>query len=192
MAWSPNTPLATDLISTSQPLLLGNFQALDGWSQVDHSMVAAGVNNGYHFKVTFAPQPAAPAFPVGYDGMYSILNTQTGVNDIFINRADAFNFPMTAAANTTGANVDGYAYLPGGVLCKWVIVNAVAGANTYVWAVNPNVPAFTGVGFRPIILLQGSVAGNVLSLTNNTLLQFTYNSTLNDVHVQAFAFMKVF
>ena len=74
MVFNPNRPIATELLSDSQPLLLSNNQDLDTSFGIDHYKFSdATANNGFHNKVTTPSYVATP--PTG-------LPPVTGANPI--------------------------------------------------------------------------------------------------------------
>jgi len=125
MPWLPNIPQAPDRLSASQPQILGDFQALEAWSIVNHSSPAAApATLGQHTFLTLFPQALAPA---------GNLITANNVN-LYV---DNVNEPQVKR----GANVpvpwlnknlvvfDGWSYLPSGLVIKWrTIQNGVGGA----------------------------------------------------------------
>lgn len=135
MAWNQNVPQPTDDLDKSQADLLGNFQSLN-W-----------VGNGY---ADIAVQAGAPTFAAGNNGIYSLLNGTTGVNELYVHHQtnDApTDVPFTASkmSNTAIASCDsGWAYMPSGILIKWG-KQAVATAGSYQTidvATNSGGPAF--------------------------------------------------
>lgn len=181
MAWVPAIPQATDFISASQPLILGNFQALNTWTQVDHSLPDAGVaSNGYHKRVTFTPQLADPDFPDGYTGLFSILDAVSGLNGVSIRYPTGVVKPFIGGINRDGliGGNDGVFWLPNGALAKYnYIAGAGAGGGTITFTTNANQPAFTNppyVFVQPGFSIISSVA---INMTATTALDFTYVSS---------------
>jgi len=110
MAYTQNTPLATQKINSSQPIILENFTLLN----------PAG--NGY---MEFLLKGTAPTFGASSNGMYTFLNTDTTKDELYVKKHsnDApTTIPFTASkmSNSTMANsVNGWCYLPSGLLMKW-------------------------------------------------------------------------
>lgn len=111
-------------LGATRNLVLGNFNSIDEGFIVDHvDYNTAG--QGKHNKITFPVQNAAPMFAAGEEGLYNLLYATTGKNEIFVhkqNQAGTVDIPFTASAmsNVVQANcVNGWSYLPSGLLIKW-------------------------------------------------------------------------
>lgn len=119
MAFNANIPQPTDQLDQSQADILANFQALEGFG------------NGYADLSVLA---GAPVFSAGNNGVYSLLNATTSVNEIYIHKqtVDApTDFPITASkmSNTAIASCDnGWGYSSSGMLMKWGVVNVTTNA----------------------------------------------------------------
>lgn len=112
-----DTPLAASRIKDTQPLIRANFQDINTLINVDHFTFGAP-NQGKHKKVTLPDQGIAPAFAGSDVGLWSqvpVATNLTGVNELFIRRSDGSSTPFTAFV----AGVEGWTYLPSGVLLKW-------------------------------------------------------------------------
>lgn len=162
MAYNPNIPQPTDLLSQSQSDILNNFQALGVWVDVDHVDFGAP-DEGKHSRVTFPVQAPAPAFLAGEIGLYSFLNTNTTKNELYLVNSSApqVTTPITASllslSPTPGNNVDGWTYLPSGILIKWG--SGTANGNTaFLFPVSVNVPAFAGVLSMQVTTYTNNVA----------------------------------
>ncbi len=79
MTFTPNIPFANNNPSTDQPLMEGNYNAINNWVVIDH----IGFNNvghsGKHLQVQFDTNPNYIAPPAAPTGNNSILYTQAGV-----------------------------------------------------------------------------------------------------------------
>lgn len=110
MAYTANCPQANQQISQSQPLIQANFMAL------------AAFGNGY---ADFPVQSSAPSLSSGDTGLYTLANSETTKNEMYIVKpsVDApTNIPFTASSmsdNTMALSVNGWSYLPSGLLMKW-------------------------------------------------------------------------
>jgi hypothetical protein len=155
MAYSANIPQPTDLLSQSQPLILGNFQAIQTGFDIDHvSFDASG--EGKHKKVSLPPQSPAPTFDAGDVGLYSFLSPVTAKNELYINKTNQVTvkqIPATASilsvtsAPANGAS--GWTYLPSGILIKWgtATVTSTSGTpnQTVTYPVAATIPVFNQV-----------------------------------------------
>jgi hypothetical protein len=149
MAYNPNIPQATDVLSQSQGDLLNNFMAINTFVIVDHAGFS-DPNEGKHNKVTFPVQNPAPTFLAGEIGLYSFLNPVTSANELYVanSASPSVATPMTASILSTNANpgnnVSGWTYLPSGLLLKWG--NVTANGNTaFLFPVAADIPVFTNV-----------------------------------------------
>lgn len=110
MAYTANTPQASQQISQTQSLIQANFMALSSFG------------NGY---AELSNQVAAPSFSAGSDGLYTKTFASTSTNELFVHRqgtAALTEVPFTASkmSNNAAASCDdGWTYLPSGLLMKW-------------------------------------------------------------------------
>jgi hypothetical protein len=142
VSWNPNIPQATDVVAQSQPQLLGNFGALDTWASVNHVGIGAASFSGEHTVVQMVLQGADPALNAGEVAIYNKTLTLTGVNELFVSKqATGTVIPMTAAVL---GGVDGWSYLPSGLLMKWGTRNINGTANV-TYPAGAGYPAFTSV-----------------------------------------------
>lgn len=128
MAYDNNTPLGGEAISNTQPKILGNFQAINGWTAVDH----VGFNladEGKHNKVTLIAQGGAPAFTNPTDlGMWNALGGTSGEQEVYIAKTTnntRVNVAMTESSISAGpgGQSNGYTNLPSGLVIKWGLVD---------------------------------------------------------------------
>jgi hypothetical protein len=204
MAWTPAIPTAVQFISISQPLIQGNFLALDAWSQVDHSPIASAMPalNGFHYKTTFVPQnnppfAAVPTFPVGYIGLYAANSPLAGnTNQLWLQNAvvGAPPFPVTASAHGGALNTgDSFYFTTGGQVVKYnrinfgggqgqfTTVDAAAGLYNYNFTVAATKPVFSALVNRgPYVVATVQVA-----YANNTIIS---NVTVATVTNTGFTF----
>lgn len=136
MAYLPNIPQSSDLISQSQPQILANFQALTSWG------------NGYG---DFPVQSAAPSFSSGHNGIYNLNNATNLTNELYVHLqrtapGDAptdIPFTMSKLDNTAMAScLNGWTYLPSGLIVKWGTVAANAASIAIDVAATSGGPAF--------------------------------------------------
>lgn len=136
MAYTVNTPLANQLLSQTQPLIQANFAALESFG------------NGY---AELSLQASAPSFTAGNDGFYVLTNATTTKNEMYISiqhQAGAVDIPFTASvmSNTVTAScVNGWSYLPSGLLIKWGTATAAANPVSITPTVTSGGPNFTKV-----------------------------------------------
>jgi len=155
MAYNSQIPQPTDLLSQSQPQLLGNFQAIQTLIDVDHVDFNTP-NQGKHFRVSLPVQSPAPTFTTGDVGMYSFLNPVTSQNELYINKINQVTTTQICATasilSTTSAptnNSSGWTYLPSGILMKWgnATITSTSGSpvQTVTFPTASNIPVFNQV-----------------------------------------------
>ena len=154
MPYNGNIPQATDLLSSSQPLIQGNFTAIQTLIDVDHVDFASG-NQGKHFRVSLPVQSPAPSFSAGDVGLYSFQNSRTSQNELYINKinqATVTQIPATASILSTssspGPNSSGWTYLPSGILIKWgsaTIDSTITPVQTVTFPAGATIPVFSQI-----------------------------------------------
>lgn len=168
MAYTSNIPQPTDLLSQSQPQILGNFQAIQTAFDIDHvSFNASG--EGKHKKISLPVQSPAPTFSAGDVGLYSFLSPVTAQNELYVNKLNQVTvtqIPATASilsvtsAPTNGAS--GWTYLPSGILVKWgtaTVTSTLGTPNQVVtYPVAANIPAFNQVFSVQLTVFQGTAS----------------------------------
>ena len=124
-------PQAPQTLGVTQPLILQNFQTIDAAFQVDHVPYTTP-GQGKHNQVTFPVQAMAPTFTGTDSGLYSTMDSFSGVTQIFVVPPGPVSpgtpVPMTAASLTT----QGYSYLPSGLLMQWGQSTVSGGGTTPV------------------------------------------------------------
>jgi len=109
--YNPNIPQPGDLISNSQPQILGNFDQLNTQFGIDHVAFNTGSGNGtgYH-KVISIPvvQGSAPALPSGASPGIMYTKTAQGASQLFWRNANdeqqiTQEVPLRASIVFTGA-----------------------------------------------------------------------------------------
>ena len=152
MAYNPNIPQSTDIISQSQNDLLNNFQALSTYLNINHVDFNTA-DQGKHKYLTLPVQAGSPpiAFGAGEVALYSFLSPVTAKNELYVNKTNQVTvtqIPATASIlSTTSApinNTDGWTYLPSGMLLKWGNSNA-NGATIFLFPVAADIPVFNEV-----------------------------------------------
>lgn len=199
MAYNPNIPQATDVLSQSQQDLLNNFTSIGNTFDVNHVDFNAGADAGKHIYVEFPAQPMSPpiTFPAGEMVLYSFLSGVTSQNEIYVNKtnqATVVQIPLTASilsvASDPGNNVSGWTYLPSGILLMWG--NGTANGNTNItFPVAATVPTFTNVMSVQLTTYANSTSDSNtfvrLSAFTNTGFQ-CYGSARTSVSTSACAF----
>lgn len=141
MAYTANTPQATEVQSQTQSLILANFQALNPWG------------NGYG---AFTLQAGAPSFSANTDYMYMLAYATTSTNELWVHKqttAGLSEVPFTASkmSNNVAASCDdGWTYLPSGLLMKWGSKSAATASVAVTPTVTSGGPNFSHV-FRVFV-----------------------------------------
>lgn len=103
MAWNPNIPNPTDLISASQAQIKANFQALDPlFTSAQY--------------VLLPQQAQAPTTSSSQIGLYAQTSPITSALELYIVRASN---GAQISATAAGLSSSGWSYLPSGLLMKW-------------------------------------------------------------------------
>jgi hypothetical protein len=147
MAYNAAIPQSTDVLSQSQIDLLGNFQAINTFVNVNH-VPFNSPDQGKHSLVEFPVQGVAPVILGGEIGLYNFLSPVTGVNELYIISQSGITSSVTASIlSTTPAPANdsfGWSYLPSGILIMWGNSNA-NGNTAIVFPVAADIPVFNQV-----------------------------------------------
>lgn len=176
MAYNPNIPQPTDVLSQSQSDILNNFNSIGTVFDVNHVDFNSGADAGKHKYVEFPQQASTPpiTFAAAEMAMYSAESPfNAAVNELFINKTNevtVVQVPFTASilsvASNPAGNTAGWAYLPSGLLIKWG--NGSATGNTVViFPVSASIPDFTEV------LAMSLTTANVGSGDSNTFVRLS-------------------
>jgi len=171
MAYIYNIPQPTDQLSNSQTQILANFTAL-GAIAGNSNNGSASLNTTAGFNFVYLPsQGTIPpiTFPTGTVGIYSAVNSNTSVNELYVNKSNATQIPMTASYQV---GTTGWSFLPSGIKMVWSRVNTgTMGSTPIVFSSIPNFPGFSNV-FTINVNTSTNVNAWVTSVSN---LGFTIN-----------------
>lgn len=182
MAYNAQIPQPTDQLKVSQGDILGNFQELSTWVNINHEDFASG-NSGKHKFLQMPEQGAAPTTAANEAGFYAAVGATSAVSELVFRReSNGTSIPFTEGLNA----VAGYSRLPSGALVKWDTLS-IAGAavgnfdNTYAftWTV-PNIPAFTSAPFMAVI----STIKNPASVDIDAIPQILDNLTTTAINIR--------
>jgi hypothetical protein len=115
MAYTPNTPLATDSFSSTQGPINANFQGIKTLVEIDHEAFDTA-DQGKHKQVTLPESAASPTTLADELGLFSRLSTLSAQSELAFRRegnGDVIEFTSALEAN------DGWTRLPSGILLKW-------------------------------------------------------------------------
>lgn len=173
-------PEATDQLSVSQGDIQNNFGAIQTLVERNHVEFAIGdPDAGKHKWVTLPAQGATPpvgAFTGNEVGLYSFVNPTTTVNELYINKSDGTQIPMTASSQST----NGWSYMPSGLLVKWGFVSSVAGGAQNI-SFPGGAPTFNNC--FSVLISNGALSTdsmtfvNVISPTQFTIVSNTFDGS---------------
>ena len=151
--YTKDVPQGTQKQSVTQAPIQSNFQAIKELVEIDHEAFNLANNVGKHKRVSLQVQAPAPTFdiPAKDVGLYNFLNPTTTKNELYVHRQtnnSPAEVPFTASkmSNTTmNSCVNGWSYLPSGLLIKWGEVVAPADVVAIAPAVVSGGPAFNKV-----------------------------------------------
>ena len=140
-----NVPTASQTLASSQSLIQTNFSTIDTAFSVNHVPYNDGSGNqGKHAFIQFPVQAMAPTPTVGDISLYNLNSSVTGLNELFIVKANATTItPMTASHQAT----TGWSYLPSGVLMKWGVTTTISASEPFAYAfpTASTIPVFNNV-----------------------------------------------
>lgn len=169
MSYQANCPQATQTIAQTQSIINANFTALNSFG------------NGY---AELQLQSTAPSFSANNDGIYVLNNATTTQSETYIHiqrpSSATAEIPFTASAmsNTAAAScVNGWSYLPSGLLIKWGTIAAASNPTSVTPTVTSGGPNWSQVFTVYMTPLDTSGATTFacgqLTTPNNTSGNFT-------------------
>lgn len=179
MAYQPNVPQSTDLLSDSQSDIQGNFQAIQTLIDVNHYDFGTA-DEGKHFAVSMPPQASSPAiaFAAGEVGLYSYINATTSQTELYINKtnqATVTQIPATASSlsitSAPAQGTAGWSYLPSGIYITWG--STTVNGNTLITLTTPPPNQILSVQLTPASGSSSYVNAQVV--LNNIVNRSTFN-----------------
>lgn len=107
-------PTAGQTLNQTRDPIRNNFTSLQNVFGVDHATYGS-VNEGKHNQITFPAHVGAIGSTAGELYLFNQTAAPTNVPDIWLKRGAGTAFPMTGSGNA----VNGWTYLPSGILLKW-------------------------------------------------------------------------
>lgn len=154
-----NVPVAGQSLGASRDLINQNFSVIDTAFTVNHVAYNDGSGlQGKHKFVQFPVQAAIPSLTAGDITLYNKLPAspypQTGVNELFIVKANGTTTPITARA----ASTNGWSYLPSGILLKWGTTTSINASSpfAYTYPTGSSIPVFSNVFSVQLTVVDGS------------------------------------
>lgn len=127
--YTTNIPFANNPPSVDQPNMEINTNSIDGIIAVDH--VGFNSNNGgYHTDIHMIPQGIDPAQITDIGQLYTKTVTFNGKTDAALfyrsgtTLSSSNSLTQITAPKGTSASANGYAFLPGGIIMQWGIINS--------------------------------------------------------------------
>lgn len=147
MPYLPNIPQPNDRIRDSQADLLGNFQALNTFLNVNHGDFGSA-QEGKHKWVTFPNQMADPTTLAAEVAIFSKPGISTGnPSALFLRKEN--NAAVKTGGFTeffTNGFLEGWTRLPSGILLKWgFVAPSLPNPATVTFPVNATTPVFTAL-----------------------------------------------
>lgn len=179
-----DVPQANQTLGTTQPLIRTNFSNIDAAFQVDHIGYTLP-GQGKHAKVTFPVQGSAPVITIPDVALVSLLNAYTTHNELnFINDAGGI-----VAFTASDKNINGWTYLPSGILLKWGLADAPAnGTFPVTFPVGGTIPPFAAIYSLQISPSNTAVAQIGPKIVTFGTLNFqVFNPGSNGINVTYFA-----
>jgi hypothetical protein len=120
MTYTANTPLISQNISVTQPLINANFTVLDTYTQVNHVALNA-INAGKH---KFVQMPVQTVIPGGLTTGEGTLYTKTSGStpELYYtpsNTSREYQLTYTASNTNFAAATNGWTFLPGGMILQY-------------------------------------------------------------------------
>ena len=135
-AYQPNIPTGTVFLSLDYKNILNNFQALDDIFTVDHVALDATSRLGYHQSVHLISQstgsypPTPPATVANVGQLFSAsVNDGYGTGTALYYLSGGGNLRQLTSNFTPQQAVNGYTFLPGGIVMQWGI-QALSGTSS--------------------------------------------------------------
>lgn len=159
--FSPNVPLSSQKISSTQAPIQSNFQAINELILTNHVGFIDATNYGKHTYLSLPSQSVNPS--TGASEMAIFCAPSTGVNPYEI----YYRYPsngtvvqLSGSGTGTGAATSGYAYLSSTVFLKWGTATGITtGANTIVFPTTVGYPVFSTTPYQ-VYYTQASVASS--------------------------------
>lgn len=141
VAYTQNTPNANDTVAKTQPIIKNNFNFIQSWAKVDHIMTesdSTSGTNGFHNKVTFLANQAAPGIAGAVGCLYTGADLYGVTSLAFQNSSGSY---LVTGRNPSPA-VNGYTCLPGGIILQWGTVFTTSSGATQPFVIPFNTTRF--------------------------------------------------
>ncbi len=174
MPYQNNIPQPGDQISVSQGDILGNFVAIGaGFSQNHIPLTGAALQAGQHNFIQLFPRAATPgALFAGSPGFWA---DNTADKSVFLHNEST---GADINISKSGLGVDGWCWLPSGVLLKWGTFQSTAVPNTdHFFPVAAGIPAFTHIRSVQVTASRVGVGTQYLHVFLNTYTNLLLNVT---------------
>lgn len=166
MAYTNNTPQATDRVSDTQDPILQNFVNIPTLIGANHVGFDGTANEGKHTVISAVEQGAPPATAVDEVALFSQLSTLSAQSELAIRKE---NNGAVTEFTSLGTGPTGWSYLPSGLLMKWGFTGAISGQTNILFSTVGTTPAFTSV-YQIMPFVFSVAAGDVDSAVRLTSL----------------------
>lgn len=134
--YTPAIPQGGDIISQSQPLILGNFQSLNTSNSVNH-VAFNDANQGKHKFLQMPDQSSDPTTAANELALYS--KELSAVSTLYFRKESDGTVIQLTGIDPVKA-LEGTTFLPGGVVLKWgtATINVAASTVNFAAPTFPN------------------------------------------------------
>lgn len=129
VAFTPNTPQASQFPSTTQGPMLANNQYMNAFGSRDHqfTLESTNSNDGTHKQVTLSALGSSPGF-AGANAVVYAKSVSPPAGSAATQLFYDAGTPVQLTSHTPVNAASGYSYLPGGLMVIWGITTVVANA----------------------------------------------------------------
>jgi hypothetical protein len=126
--YTQNIPFASDAPANDQPIMEQNTNSTFGIINVDHVGFNLA-NGGYHTDIHMVPQLTDPPQILNIGQLYTKIVTFNGKTDAALfyrsgtTLSSSNSITQITAPKGTDASENGYAFLPGGIILQWGIID---------------------------------------------------------------------
>lgn len=162
MAYDNNVPQATQTVASTQPLIQGNFAAIDTVFAKNHVAFNDG-NEGKHKFMQMPEQSSAPSTAANEGALYT--KESGSITELFFRReSNGSEIQLTGqASGTTNGSVS-----IGGIIIKWGSVSVAEGANGTLVTFTTPFPASAFSAVTSILSTDGAAASTSIIKTFST------------------------
>lgn len=188
MAYDKTQPLITNTGVEARTAIENNFDAISDFVEVDH-VEFNGADQGKHNSMTMPEQAVAPTPQANEGALYCKESPSTATTALFFrNESSGDEVEVTGAKKA----VDGWAYLPSGLIMMWG--GAVVGQGsdaTATFVTGSGIPTLSKVYSVQVTISGDSTNDGTIFWKSNTLLDITVHNTATAGSSQAFTYLII-